>query len=148
MFGRWLGVTPSGTAQATRRRFRPRLETLEDRTLPSTFTVMNLNDSGPGSLRTGLASGDDTVAFAAGLHGAITLTGGELLITSSVTINGPGASKLSVSGNNASRIFDITTGLNVTINGLTITHGFATGPEFPVPNGGGPPGPGLLGGAS
>jgi hypothetical protein len=47
---------------------------LEDRTLPSTFTVLNLNDSGPGSLRAAIASGDDTIAFANGLHGTITLT--------------------------------------------------------------------------
>src|SRR5262249_19808138 len=67
--------------------------------------------------------------------GTIKLTSGELLITDSVTINGPGANKLSVSGNNASRIFDITTGLDVAINGLTITHGFALGPLFPVPGG-------------
>src|SRR5207253_2000913 len=71
--------------------------------------------------------------FAAGLHGTITLTSGELLITRSVTINGPGANKLSVNGNNASRIFDMTAGLNVAINGLTITHGFALGPGFPAP---------------
>ena len=34
-----------------RRSVWPRLEALEDRTLPSTFTVMNLNDSGADSLR-------------------------------------------------------------------------------------------------
>jgi hypothetical protein len=98
---------------------------LEDRTLPSTYTVTSLADSGPGSLRAALASGDDTVAFAKGLHGAINLTSGELLVTNSVTINGPGAKKLSVSGNDASRVFELATGLNVTISDLTITHGAA-----------------------
>src|SRR5215468_11146099 len=39
-----------------RRRVRPRLEALEDRTLPSTFTVLNTNDSGPGSLRAAVAA--------------------------------------------------------------------------------------------
>jgi hypothetical protein len=34
-----------------RRRFVPRLLVLEDRTLPSTFTVLNRRDDGPGSLR-------------------------------------------------------------------------------------------------
>ena len=63
--------------------------------------------------------------FANGLHGTITLTSGELLITDSVTINGPGANQLSVSGNNASRVFEIAAGLNVTISGLTITDGYA-----------------------
>ena len=33
-----------------------RLETLEDRTVPSTFLVSNLNDSGAGSLRTAVQS--------------------------------------------------------------------------------------------
>jgi len=40
-----------------RRRVRPRLEALEDRTLPSTFTVLNTNDSGPGSLRDAIPQG-------------------------------------------------------------------------------------------
>ena len=60
-----------------------------------------------------------------GLRGTITLTSGELLVTDSVTINGPGANQLSVSGNNASRVFEIAAGQNVTISGLTITHGSA-----------------------
>jgi hypothetical protein len=105
------------------------LDVLEDRTLPSTFTVLNLNDGGPGSLRTEVAAanatlGTNTIAFAHGLHGTITLTSGELLISNSVTINGPGANTLSVSGDHASRIFEIAAGLNVTIDGLTITAGF------------------------
>ena len=35
---------------------RPRLEALEGRCLPSTFTVTNLLDSGPDSLRAAVAS--------------------------------------------------------------------------------------------
>jgi hypothetical protein len=48
-----------------------------------------------------------------------------LSIDGSVTINGPGANKLSVSGNDASRIFDISGSASVNIAGLTITHGKA-----------------------
>jgi hypothetical protein len=111
--------------------FVPRLTVLEDRTLPSTFTVVNLNDSGPGSLRDAIADananlGPDTIVFKHGLHGTIPLTSGELLISDSVIINGPSADQIAVSGSNASRVFEIAASLNVTINGLTITHGYAT----------------------
>src|SRR5262245_35891316 len=85
-----------GKGALPRERTALRLEALEDRALPSTFTVLNLNDSGDGSLRAAVAAananpGADTVAFASGVHGTITLTGGELLISDSVAINGPGA---------------------------------------------------------
>ena len=76
-------------------------------------------------MRAAVASGDNTIAFAKGLHGTIVLTSGELMINHSVTINGPGANQLAVSGNNSSRVFEIAAGLDVTINGLTITHGHA-----------------------
>ena len=55
-------------------------------------------------------NGDDTIVFAGGLAGTITLQsdfGGQLLITDSVTITGPGARVLSVSGNGTSRAFPI-----------------------------------------
>jgi hypothetical protein len=110
-------------------RFLPRLEVLEDRTLPSTFLVVNLNDSGPGSLRAAVAAADanpgSTIDFAAGLHGVITLTSGPLDITSSMTINGPDANRLSVSGNHASRLFDVSSGTNVSLSGLTIANGLS-----------------------
>src|SRR5262249_47052198 len=61
----------------------------------------------------------------------ITLTGGGLSITKAVTINGPGASLLTVSGNNAGRVFIVgqiwsrNLSLNAAINGLTIAGGSA-----------------------
>ncbi len=103
-----------------------RVEALEDRCLLSTLTVVNNNDSGPGSLRSALASAarGDTVDFAAGISN-ITLTSGELAITQSLTITGPGASVLTLSGNNTSRVFNISGPVNVAIFGLTITQGRA-----------------------
>jgi titin len=52
-------------------RFQPRLEALEDRQLPSTFTVNTVADSGPGSLRQAIldannSPGLDTVQFSIG----------------------------------------------------------------------------------
>jgi predicted outer membrane repeat protein len=124
-----------GRKVSARRSFVPRLEAFEERTLLSTFAVVNLNDSGTGSLRAAVAAanaqaGADTIIVANGLHGTITLTSGELLITDSVTINGSGANRLTISGNNAGSVFDIspgpdvTSGLDVTIKNLTISNGF------------------------
>jgi hypothetical protein len=41
-----------------------------------------------------------------------------------MTINGPGAKLLTVSGNDATNIFVIDTGVTATISGLTIAHGY------------------------
>src|SRR5689334_3045387 len=42
---------------------------------------------------------------ATGISGTITLSGTQLTVTNNVTITGPGASNLTISGNNASRVF-------------------------------------------
>jgi len=98
----------------------------------ATFTVTNLNDTGAGSLRDAVASanataGADVINFQAGLTGTITLTSGELSLYDAVDIQGPGAATITVSGNNASRVFYIYSTANapidVTISGLTITNG-------------------------
>src|SRR5262245_41836428 len=107
------------------------VEPLEDRTVPSTFTVRNLADSGPGSLRQAILDandrpGADTIRFApAASDGTIALTSGQLSITDDLIIDGPGANALAVSGNDASRVFRISSGVSVTIDDLTITHGRA-----------------------
>src|SRR5262245_26907670 len=131
---RWL-QTPSRPRPAVRpldprTRFRPRVEALEDRTVPSTFTVKNLNNDGPDSLRAAVVAananpGADTIKFAGGLKGTI-LLGSELNITGDLTIDGPGGQKVTVSGNGASRVFDVSVaGINVAIDNLTVTNGRA-----------------------
>ncbi len=45
---------PPRRAVARRHSFIPRLDFLEDRTVPTTFTVSNLADSGTGSLRSAI----------------------------------------------------------------------------------------------
>src|SRR5262245_5200525 len=125
------------------------VERLEDRTVPSTFTVRNLADSGPESLRQAVLDandnpGDDLIRFApAARDGTITLTSGQLSITDDLTIDGPGVHRLTISGNNASRVFSVSGGAtDVEIRDLTIANGRATdatvvGPIGPVTVGGG-----------
>src|SRR5206468_5651882 len=76
--------------------------------------------------------------FAPTLSGAITLTS-ELALNRGMTITGPGAATLAVSGNNASRVFNIgnTFVSTVSISGLTLTSGRAIPPAGTVPGTGG-----------
>ncbi|HEX4696925.1 MAG TPA: choice-of-anchor Q domain-containing protein [Candidatus Udaeobacter sp.] len=95
----------------------------------TTITIINTNDSGPGSLRQALAvvNDGDTIDFDSALNGqTITLMSAELLINKSITVMGPGANLLTVArAQNAPefRIFHVTAGHSVTIQGLTITNG-------------------------
>jgi hypothetical protein len=96
--------------------------------VPSTLTVQNNLDSGAGSLRAAIAAAHirDTIVFAPSLDGqTITLTSGELFIKQDVTIAGPGADQLTISGNHASRVFELssTTKPQVTLSGMTISNG-------------------------
>jgi hypothetical protein len=90
--------------------------------------VTNLSDHDPGSLRDAIATTPDggTVDFQPGLTGTITLTSGELAINKDLTIEGPGADVITVSGNNASQVFDrvfYIGNFTVAISGLTIAKG-------------------------
>jgi CSLREA domain-containing protein len=105
----------------------------------SQFAVINTNDSGAGSLRQAVidanaAAGTATIGFGipssdpgcSGGSCTITLTTGELILSNDMNITGPGASLLTVSGNNASRAFNIQSGKTVSISNLTIANGRAT----------------------
>jgi outer membrane lipase/esterase len=72
-------------------------------------------------------AGQQTITFdlGPGPH-QINLSGKELPITQDLTIRGPGAEKLTISGQGASRVFDISSGITVAIAGLTIAHGYAS----------------------
>jgi hypothetical protein len=129
--------------RSIRGRLVPRLEALEDRSVPSTLTVTSNLDTGvagDGSLRGEIATATsgDTINFDPSLAGqTITLTKGELAITKSLDIEGLGADQLTVSGNHASRIFDISAGVTVTIAGMTMTDGLANNSAAVVASTGG-----------
>jgi hypothetical protein len=124
----------SVTRSTPRRSFVPRLEALEDRTALSTLTVLNVSDHDPGSLRAVLAAASkgDQIVFDPALNGqTITLTSGELLLNKDLTISGPGAGLLTISGNESSRVFEVARGATVSLSGLTARNGHSD------PSGGG-----------
>ncbi|MEH2331253.1 beta strand repeat-containing protein [Nostoc sp.] len=100
----------------------------------TTYIVTNTNDSGAGSLRQAIINanndpGIETILFdTTGIFGdatpdTITLTSGELNVIEGVIIQGTGANKLTISGNNTSRVFNASASLS--IDGLKITGGNA-----------------------
>jgi hypothetical protein len=110
--------------------FRPRLEALEDRWLPSTLTVTTNLDTPftDGSLRGEIAAAapGDTIAFANTLNGQTINLGGEMVINKNLTIQGPGAGQLTINGGGyyASRIFEVDgAATTVTLSGLSLVDG-------------------------
>jgi uncharacterized repeat protein (TIGR01451 family) len=105
------------------------LAVLPDPVAGATMAVTNCNDSGAGSLRNAVASASagDTVAFSVSCPpgSPILLTSGPITISQNLTISGPGAAQLAVSGNNASQVFIVAAGVIVTISGITIENGAA-----------------------
>ncbi len=93
-----------------------------------TIVVSNTNDAGPGSLREALALVDhgDEIVFEAGVSGTIVLTSGSLRVDKSVTLVGPGASSLAVSGDGQFVVLEIEPAVDVVIRGLKITDGVST----------------------
>jgi len=88
------------------------------------WTVTNTSDSGAGSLREAItsASSGDVIQFDLPYPATITVVT-PLTFGPSVTITGPGASNLTISGADNTQVFIVNTGATVEISGLTVTHG-------------------------
>ena len=97
---------------------------------PTVRIVTTLADAGAGSLRQAIADmhpyDADSVKFASNVKGTITLTSGQLALAKSGVVVGPNAWNLAVHGNNAGRVFMISSGKSVEISGLTVTGGYAS----------------------
>jgi hypothetical protein len=109
----------------------------------------NLDDGSAGSLRYEInkAHKGDTIIFAPSLDGQTIWLRGELDLTKSLTIQGPGAGLLTINGGAdgvddaiGHRVFAVEKSTNVTLSGLTITGGdgiLAPGYFSPYDNEGG-----------
>lgn len=109
------------------------LEPLEDRSLLATFTVVNTNDSGAGSLRDAIVSANnqtdnDIIDFSPGVTGIIKLASALPDLSSNIQIQGPGANKLTVRRDTGGdyRILTVVGGPTVVvgIDGLTLSNGY------------------------
>lgn len=99
--------------------------------------VTNLDDQGPGSLRSEIASAapGDTIGFT--VSGTIRLTTGPLVLNRPLTIRGPGSSALAISGNQLTRVFDVGADAEIILSDLTIENGQApNGADFTTTPGG------------
>jgi len=138
-----------GRSPARRPRLPLRLELLEDRLAPATFTVNTIQDtlavnlttgqdaSGKVSLRSAIMAannlgGTDTITFAnaltQGAPATITLSNGPLTLANAngTTIQGPGANLLTIDGSQRSSVFFVNgSASSVVLSGLTIAHGNA-----------------------
>jgi Right handed beta helix region len=95
------------------------------------FTVSNTNSTGSGSLAQAMSDafthpGLDRIFFS-GLSGTIGLTSDLTAVDQPLEVHGPGANVLTISGNNAHRIFNVTSGGDMIVSGLTMTNGNPSG---------------------
>ncbi len=104
-------------------------------TLASNILIVNVVDDPAGagtcptacSLRQAIATATTgaRLVFDPSLASPITLSQGALMLDKSLTIQGPGAAKLTVSANNASQVFVVSA--QASISGLTLADGLITG---------------------
>ena len=111
-------------------RFRPRLESMEDRYVPSTLLVTRGDDdvTQKHTLRYEVAhaqNGDTILLTGYVEQSGITLTQGELVLTQrNLTIETKaGKPPVTISGGGISRIFEVAAGAQITLSNLTITGG-------------------------
>ncbi len=124
--------------------------------LAATYTVTKIDDTNDAicdvdcSLREAIAvanltTDNDIIEFSSLFDNPQTIiltSGSDLILTASatggtVTINGKGANKLTISGNNTRRVFSVPTGGNLSLNGMTITGGNGTSVSVSSGAGGG-----------
>ncbi len=103
----------------------------------ATFTVSSTADSGAGSLRQAIldanaAPGADTIVFAAGANGTITVASALPIVTDALSIQGNGVASTVISGGGSQRL--LTTIRDLSLNRLTLTGADTTAETVsPIP---------------
>jgi hypothetical protein len=144
-FSSWLGKRQraarngrSHGSSGKRPGYRPQLEALEDRWLPSQvgLTVTSLADSGPDTLRAAIVTADagshsDKFTIDFTVTGTIDLQTPLPELNNSIAIQGPGASSLTVERaagfSFATAIVTVDAGQTASLAGLTVANGNAGG---------------------
>jgi hypothetical protein len=125
-------TAPVRPGRSARRRVvtqRPSLEGLEDRSVPSNlFVTKSLDDGSSGTLRNAISiaqPGDTIVIKTNQLSGPIVLnpTVGELVLDTDLAIRTSGSSPVTISGGDASRVFEVAATAHVSLANLIITDG-------------------------
>jgi predicted outer membrane repeat protein len=98
----------------------------------STYTVVNTNDSGPGSLReavnqSNLSPGRDQIVFSLSACPCTIVLLSELSVSDELNVAGPGRSLLTLSGNNANRVFSSPGVSPLRLSSMTLTNGRMVG---------------------
>jgi hypothetical protein len=133
------GWAPLEARKRRRWRMQPTLLALEERQLLSTFPVTSVADSAPASApdvntlrwaieQAGAATSASSIEIELGSSPAtITLMQGQLELDNTAypisIYDGPGEGGVTISGNNASRVFKVDGGVTASLSGLTITGG-------------------------
>ncbi|MBL9143866.1 MAG: hypothetical protein JNM99_09310 [Verrucomicrobiaceae bacterium] len=103
-------------------------------TIKDAFVVTNTNDLGPGSLRQALTdaanhAGADAVAFASSLSGQTITFGSEIIVTDTggVTVDATSVGSMTLSGNNTTRLFRVSSGGVLNLQRLVLTEANGNG---------------------
>jgi hypothetical protein len=138
----WLGLPATAPRQTPPRRrpgrHRPRLEVLEDRTLPSSYTAGTVADLIADINAANTGGGSNTITLVAGTTFTLTAvdnttdgaTGLPVIAannTLTIVGNGDTIQRSTASGTPAFRLFDVASGASLTLGSLTVQNGLAQG---------------------
>lgn len=100
--------------------------TLDDGSVPGQCTLRDALLSANSDVATAgcsAGSGTDGIVFQPGLTGTVTLTGGALLIDSTLSIAGPGPDLLTISGDGSDRLIAVDVAAIADISGIRLENG-------------------------